>query len=220
MYQYLFDASAIVDFYTRSNHRASRILDHIVEQRTYREAVLFLPTFCITEVFNVLARLCFEQKKLSNAKYKEHLGQFRKHIHWASLFYPYELSRYHVLATDEIIPIEYATERQSTPHREAVRDRLSGIDILLIAMASELSYIHGNRNMYLITGDSRIKRVCENLRNSPKEEREYSREPRPLGHPHLQRWPVPNVFDLHHDVPAVLPTIERQKPLNLRQISS
>lgn len=70
MYQYLFDANVIVDFYTKQNRRASMVLDHIVEQRVlYREAALFIPTFCITEVFNVLAKLYFEQKKLSGAKY-------------------------------------------------------------------------------------------------------------------------------------------------------
>lgn len=215
MRNYVFDTNAVVMYYTREDPRIWRILDHVIQQRVLREAALFIPSFCIVEVFNVFAKLRYE-RKLSPVKYKQFLDSFRKDLHWATIFYPYDLNRYHVLAADEIIPVEYAAPREKRSDRSPAQDRLSGIDILLIAMASELTYLYGNKAVFLLTGDSRIKRVCGHLRNHwTKEEEQSARVRRELGQPNAQRWPAPSVFDLYHDSPYDLPTSDRQKPLIL-----
>ena len=85
--------------------------------------------------------------------------RFRKDIHWATLLYPYDLNRYHILAADEIIPIEHHVSRRKE------RDYLSAFDILLIAMACELAFIGQPEDVYLVTCDKRIQIVCNEFRS-------------------------------------------------------
>ncbi len=165
MLTYLFDASAAVEIYVPRNEQTKRAVRYILEQKnTYNHAVLFIPSICIAEVFNTLARKHFKPRDQNDAldreNYQKHLGRFREHVHWGRTLYPYDVSRYHIIAADKIIPVEHDLASKDE------RDHLSTFDILVIAMACELAYIGRPEDTFLVTCDHRMKRVFEELKKS------------------------------------------------------
>ncbi|MCJ7503593.1 MAG: hypothetical protein MUP80_11110 [Acidobacteriia bacterium] len=210
MLTYLFDASAAVELYAPRNERTRKTLEFIAEQRrTYRKAVLLIPNFCIVEVFNALAKKYFAEHSLEREGYEKCLKRFRQDIHWGKTLYAYELSRYHVLAADEIIPIEHSV---AVEHE---RDHLSTFDILVIAMACELAFLRPTEDVYLLTCDRRIKKVCDQLAKTDKKVLLSLKVPGLLDEPQGTRWLPPKVLYLLQTRPSDIPRVERQPPLNL-----
>lgn len=163
MLTYLFDASAAVELYAPSNPRAERAVRYIVDQKkVYKEAALFIPNICIVEVFNALAKKRFKtcEDALSEEQYLKCLDRFRKDIHWGKNFYPYDVTRYHIIGADMIIAVE-----QRVPSLNS-RDHLSSFDILVIAMSCELAFVGVAETTFLVTCDRRIKKVFEELKSS------------------------------------------------------
>jgi predicted nucleic acid-binding protein len=207
---YLFDASAAVELYAPRNERTRKTLEFIAEQRrTYRKAVLLIPNFCIVEVFNALAKKYFAEHSLERERYEKCLKRFRQDIHWGKTLYAYDLNRYHVLAADEIIPIEHSV---AVEHE---RDHLSTFDILVIAMACELAFLRPTEDIYLLTCDRRIKRVCDQLAKTERKFLHSLKVPGILDEPEDTRWLPPKVLYLPHASPRDIPRVEMQPPLNL-----
>lgn len=159
---YLFDTSVAAEFYRPkrtfkpgpyTRHRA--LVAHVTDQRLKGEAILFLPTFCVTEVKNTFAKWHYRRKKIfkDHNHYKSVLGAFIAHVHDRKFFYCYDLSRYHNLNADEIIPHEQRTKE--TPGKGF----LSSLDILIIAMGIELRQIHGE--VHLLTNDERMFTIAK-----------------------------------------------------------
>ena len=209
MLTYLFDASAAVELYAPRNERTRKTLEFIAEQRrTYRKAVLLIPNFCIVEVFNALAKKYFAEHSLAKDDYAKCLKRFRQDIHWGKTLYAYELSRYHVLAADEIIPIEHSV---AVEHE---RDHLSTFDILVIAMACELAFVRPAEDVYLLTCDRRIKKVCDQLAKTDKKVLLSLKVPGLLDEPQGTRWLPPKVLYLPQTRPSDIPRVERQPAPN------
>jgi len=206
---YLFDASAAVELYAPRNERTRKTLEFIAEQRrTYRKAVLLIPNFCIVEVFNALAKKYFAEHSLEREGYEKCLKRFRQDIHWGKTLYAYELSRYHVLAADEIIPIEHSV---AVEHE---RDHLSTFDILVIAMACELAFLRPTEDVYLLTCDRRIKKVCDQLAKTDKKVLLSLKVPGLLDEPQGTRWLPPKVLYLPQTRLSDIPRVERQPAPN------
>jgi predicted nucleic acid-binding protein len=190
MLTYLFDASAAVELYARDNvrHKAKvrKAAEYIVDQRKlHRQATLYIPNFCVVEVFNTLARKHFRDGELDKEHYENSLTRFIDDVHWGKTLYSYELNRYHIIGADEIIPIEHSVASEHD------RDHLSTFDVLVIAMASELAYVGEAESTFLVTCDRRIKRVVEQLKAGAGS-REIWRHPgRPLDDPGIRRWVPP-----------------------------
>lgn len=209
MLTYLFDASAAVELYAPRNQRTCRTLQFIAEQRTiYRQAVLLIPNFCIVEVFNALAKKYFAERSLKREGYEESLRRFRQDIHWGKTLYAYDLNRYHVLAADEIIPIEHSV---AVDHE---RDHLSTFDILVIAMACELAFVRPAEAVYLLTCDRRIKKVCDQLTMTDKKVLLSLKVPGLLDEPEGTRWLPPKVLYLPQTRASDIPRVGRQPAPN------
>jgi predicted nucleic acid-binding protein len=209
MRTYIFDACAAVDIYCPRSEKVKRVLKFIVEQRTlHNKAALYIPDFCIVEVFNTLAKMHFKKRVLSKEQYEDCLQRFRNDIHWASVLYPYAINRYHMLGADEIIPIE-----QNTPS-EKDWDHLSTYDILLIAMASELAYLGDPEEVFLVTCDRRVKRVCDSFKETPATMRERWKVRREIGEAGSSRWIPPTALYLPWANPAELNPVSGQHRLN------
>jgi hypothetical protein len=211
---YLFDASAAVEIYVPRDERTKKILRYIVDQRRlHKSAELLIPSFCIAEVFNTLARKHFGDKSLNRSAYEKSLSEFRQAVHWGNLLYPYELNRYHILAADNIIPVEHKVSKQHD------RDHLSTFDILLIAMAYELAFLRSTENVFLITYDQRILRVCEEFtRMNPKNIEELA-IPGPTGAPKQGRWYPPRVLYVPKITGSDMTPTHNQPRFNLSQSS-
>jgi hypothetical protein len=207
---YLFDASAAVELYAPRNARREKIVRFIVEQKwPLKKAILYIPNFCVVEVFNTLARKCFRDSMLDKTQYESALNRFRNDIHWGRTLYSYELTRYHVIGADEIIPIEHhvASEHE--------RDHLSTFEILIIAMASELAYVGEPENTRLVTCDRRIPKVVEEFKGVSLRDRTEWKVEGGLDDHSVRRWVPSNVIylpDLRRDDWAPVPG---QAPLSL-----
>lgn len=194
MIRYLFDASAAVEIYRPRNMQVGKTLQRLIDQRTVlRQAAFFIPNFCIAEVFNTFARWHFDasdpRQKIDWETYERIVRKFRQDVRWGRLLYAYDLNRYHIMAADEIIPIEHSVARRDA------RDHLSTYDILLIAMACELHYIGPAESVHLVTCDKRIQIVCEEFRKSDIN-RVRKKVSRALDEPASSRWFPPRVLYL------------------------
>jgi len=194
MKTYLFDASAAVELYLPGDRRVKNAVSFICDQKTkFHEAMIYIPSFCIAEVFNTFAWKHFRPSKddelLTKADYDECLKNFRDDVHWGRTFYPYELHRYHIVAADRIIPFE---------HHFALKDdykHLSTFDILIIAMACELAYTGIREETYLVTCDKRMKVVVDKFRNFDLDELKRTTPLGPLGEIEKRRWFPPICID-------------------------
>ncbi len=209
MRTYLFDASAAVDIYVPRNKRVGTAIQFIQTQKRVRKAKLFIPSFCIAEVFNTFAKRRFraerQQDVLDEASYKQHLSNFRDQIHWGRTLYTYDLNRYHIIAADKIIPVEHqlATSRGG--------DYLSTFDILVIAMACELAYTREFEETFLVTCDRRMKDVTDELRVGGAR---ISTPDGPLGKIEDGRWRPPNCICLLDARAEELRPVDGQAPLS------
>jgi hypothetical protein len=192
-----------VEIYIPHDHRIRKCVDHILEQKTMHQASLFIPNFCIAEVFNTFARKHFDPNDRDSALdadgYERCLSSFRSHIHWGSKIYPYDLNRYHIVAADKIIPAEHKRQRKDE------KDHLSTFDILIIAMACEMAWIGEREDTYLVTCDKRLKQVCDDLRTGDFSELLVEG---PLGKLDENRWVPPKCL--------YLPNVTRGEMRNFR----
>jgi predicted nucleic acid-binding protein len=194
MRTYLFDASAAVELYLPGDRRVKKVVSFFHDQKTrFQEAMLYIPSFCIAEVFNVLARRHFRPEKtdlsLSEDEYRDCLLRFRDDVHWGKIFYPYDLHRYHIVAADRIIPIEHYFAKQDD------KSHLSTYDILVIAMACELAYTGIREETYLVTCDKRMKAVVDRFLRVDIDELKRKTPSGPLGEIDKRRWYPPNCID-------------------------
>lgn len=159
MIYYLVDASVAVDFYipkggfeTKDYKRYRTLKARIIAQKLQGKATLFLPSCCIAEVKNALARLYREGTFPKKASYDGALSRFVDHIHDRKLFYCYDLNRYHNLNADEVVKCDGKLPSGG-------KNRLSGFDVVVVSMGMELRRILGQQ-VHLLTGDKRMVEVC------------------------------------------------------------
>jgi predicted nucleic acid-binding protein len=211
MLTYLLDASAAVEIYNPRSERVGKIARYILEQKTtHNRATLLIPSFCIAEVFNALGKRYFAPSKQKDAitreEYETSLRKFRNHVHWGKTLYPYELSRYHIIGADQIIPTEQRL------YKETEWDRLSTFDILIISMACEIAFAGDRENTYLLTCDKRLAAVSNDLKARGASDDVIEG---PLGKLDKRRWVPPRCIYLPGAVRAEIPRVDRQQALNM-----
>jgi predicted nucleic acid-binding protein len=219
MFTHLFDTSAVVHLYLPEQPKTKRMktkIEYLVEQRTvHRKATLLIPSFCVAEVFNTFAKLYFRPREsdraLSKEEYESCLTRFRVDIIWEKTLYSYDLNRNHIIAVDEIIPVEH---KLAADDEEA---HLSTLDILVIAMACELAYIGDPEKVFLITCDRRMKKVFQGLKDAAERDLKRLRVDRIIiGDPKEKRWVPPNVLLLQDATPREFPRVDGQPMMNVR----
>ncbi len=218
MFTHLFDTSAVVYLYLpeepKTKRRKARI-KYLVDQRTlYRKATLLIPSFCIAEVFNTLAKLHFRpgenDRALAEEEYVSCMTRFREDINWESTLYSYDLNRNHILAVDEIVPVEHKLVSNDE------EGHLSTLDILVIAMACELAYIGDPEKVFLVTCDRRMKKVFEELKSADERDLRRLKVERVIGDPKNKRWVPPNMLLLQDATPKEFPRVDGQPMMNVR----
>lgn len=161
-YIYLFDTCAWVHYY-KGEPKVKTLLDHIIEQKGLNKATLFMPSFCITEVFNTFAKWRYrgEDITINEDEYKGIKEKFRSHIRRGALITEYPLHIYHTYNTDYIIPFEHQWET----HNGA----LSTFDILILGMGIELVKHYGDFPVRIITAEKRLAGIAKWLREKTAE---------------------------------------------------
>lgn len=165
---FLLDTSAcacIYDAAVPDESYARKAMTTLIAKRGENRAFLYLPNFCVAEVFNTFAKWHFRQKKISPSEYDQIKKAFRLQVSGSRFFYNYQLNRYHVLNTDYIVQAEHSHKLNDK------KNFLSTLDILIIAMGIELAKIHGDSNFLILTNDGRIKKICNHLKKLTSQER-------------------------------------------------
>lgn len=185
----LFDASAVIHyFYEKETY--SSILNYFLKCRESQNAFFFIPSFCIVEVINTLAKYRYRYKVITEKEYEEMKNKFLEWVHNRKFMYSYDLSRYHNLNSDDIAKIEHTTFTEyhylhrelfdgpaKTRENEKIRTQvlaeseakhislskfyLSTFDILIIAMGMELRKIHTKKSVFIVTKDKRLANICK-----------------------------------------------------------
>lgn len=171
----LLDANIVAGYYLpeslsliSARPRIKNIID-AVRNAGAPEVFLYIPEFCIPEVFAVFARYFFATwdkqvrknlpKKLKRTDYDKILKKFRNDLHYGALLYQVELNRYHVLATDLISPVDsyYQHYRTRKNAKRRMRKKMMGAaDHTIIGMGVNLSRIHGRDHFAILTADHRL----------------------------------------------------------------
>lgn len=158
MNYYLIDASAFI--YAIEN--LGKTKKDFFTEKSLGQAFLYMPQFCVTEVFNVYAKFFHRFKKITTSQeYEDWRKYFIQLIHRQleppltneNMIYCYDLHRYHNLNAQEIYEVEH-----TTPY-SAKESSLSSFDILVIAMGMELKKIHEPNSVIILTRDGRLKRI-------------------------------------------------------------
>jgi len=154
---YLLDASALVLLYQHANHR----LDLILIEKAKGRAFLYVPQFCVAEVFNTFHRLHWRDKEIDDELFDRYVDEFENHIANRKVMYCYDLHRYHNLGIHPICKSEH-----TIPYGEGEKS-LSTFDILIISMGLELMKIHSGHPLSIVTSDHRIARICRENKDFP-----------------------------------------------------
>lgn len=158
-----------------ARQRIQVILDSVRSGET--EHFLYIPNFCIAEVFGVFMKHAFgswnkhvkDHGTLDKRVYNSLVKQFQKDIHNAKFLYHYELSRYHILGINLVAPIDhyYQFSRNRQPKKKATKKKKNGknvapmstFDHLIISMGIHLAHIHGPENVAILSTDDRLTSI-------------------------------------------------------------
>jgi len=149
MNYYLLDASAFI--YAIEN--LNKLKRDIFVEKANGTAFLYIPQFCIPEVFNTFARFFYRDKRIGGDQYTKWRNEFTKLVRNRRILYCYDLHRYHNLNTNRVYKLEH-----STPYKNG-EGALSTFDILVVAMGIELKHLHTTSNVSVLTRDGRLHRI-------------------------------------------------------------
>jgi hypothetical protein len=107
---------------------------------------LYIPNFCIAEVFSVFMKHAFgtwnphvgKKRTIDKRIYESLVKQFHKDIHNGKFIYHLELNRYHILGINLVAPIDHYYR---------------------ISRGIALSHIHGRDNVCIISSDDRLTAI-------------------------------------------------------------
>lgn len=186
---YLFDTSTAKFLYQTNpnNPNLDTALTYLVTHNTLKEAVFYIPVFCIVELFNTYASYYHRLNTMNQITYDSIIAKIREHIRQQKLFQVYGITRYHNYNADSIYPVEHTFETEysltglpaSTPAKkiskkliEIKRDpslkryHLSSFDILILSMGMELKKIYFE-DTCILSHDQRLCKIAAQCKDMP-----------------------------------------------------
>jgi len=182
---YLFDTTVVLRTFLlpkrfendekRSQRTRERVAKYVFSQWVKEEACLIIPNFIVAEVLKIFAELFMAdetepiQRRLG--RYKNFKNGFIKWVKYRKMFdetkikdevnkfFNYELNRHNILDLDRVLQFDFDT----TPIEKRENDRsnvLSTHDALLISTGVELQKFFGVNNVFILTLDARLHKVC------------------------------------------------------------
>jgi len=135
---------------------------------------LYIPNFCIAEVFSVFMKYAFgrwnthvqKTGKIDRRVYERLVLQFQEDIHNGRFLYQYELSRYHILGINLVAPIDHYFQFTRGKKRRHVP--MGTFDHLLVAMGIHLAHIHGQANVAIVSADNRLTNILSKCKSGLK----------------------------------------------------
>jgi hypothetical protein len=171
----LLDANVTAGYYLprslgskRARERIAAIFDSVRSGAS--DHFLYIPNFCIAEVFSVFAKHSFgrwnphvkNKGTIDTRVYNSLVSQFSEDIHNGRFLYQLELSRYHILGIDLVAPIDHYFQISRGKNRRHMP--AATFDHLIIAMGIQLAHVHGTDGVAVVTADTRLVRILEKCR--------------------------------------------------------
>lgn len=173
----LLDASVLAAYYLPQSARRfpklaerARLLIDSVRANLSPDVRLLTPSFCVAETFGVLTKYRFgrwnEQVKdpINDLTYWRARLALRNDIHNGRLIQQIELSRYHILATDLISPVDHHFQFYRSRKAKKRKVPMGTFDHLIIGMAIHLAKSRGIGNVGVITADHRLGHILNRAR--------------------------------------------------------
>lgn len=160
--------------YLKAANRVEILFDSVRSKGS--DHFLYLPNFCVAEVFSVFAKHSYgkwnqQVKKkggqIDSRVYESICKQFEKDIHNGKLIYHIELSRYHVLAIDLVAPVDHYFKMD---RKKKWVNPAGTFDQLIVSMGIHLAHIHGPDNVCIISTDNRLVNLVKKCRAKIPEE--------------------------------------------------
>lgn len=170
----LLDTNLVAAYYLHRSMRSKRAIERITKifdsKRSGKSDIfLYLPNFCVAEVFSVFMKHSFGHWNRRHVKstidtrvYNSLVRQFENDIHNGKFIYHYELSRYHVLAINLVAPVDHYFRVNRGKQQVAP---MGTFDHLIIAMGTHLAKIHGQENVAIISADDRLINILAKCRS-------------------------------------------------------
>ena len=157
MKYFLLDANTLVSYYCKDEPEEIRKrVGKLFARHAGGEAFLYVPNFCVVEVLRSIAKKCWTEEKFGgdpDDAFRSHQDNFLKDIRNAKIFYSYELTRRHILLSDNIYKTAATISLRQGRNPRA-------FDLLIIAMGLDLMKIHGRERFYIVTTDPPLADVC------------------------------------------------------------
>jgi hypothetical protein len=165
MQYFLLDANVVAGYYLPRSLNSKKARENIRLIFNYVRAkpddfFLYMPNFCVAEVFSVLMKHSFgtwnqqvREGTIDTRVYTSLVRQFQKDIHNGRFIYHYELSRYHILGINLVAPIDHYYKISRGKKRIVP---MGTFDHLIISMGIHLAYIHGRDNVCILSTDDRL----------------------------------------------------------------
>jgi hypothetical protein len=172
----LLDANVTAAYYLprclkskRATDRITNIFDSVRSGGS--DHFFYIPNFCIAEVFSTFMKYAFgEWNPALRARgtidarvYESLVEQFEGDIHNGRFLYQYELSRYHILATNLVGPIDHYFKIRRGRRKSIIP--MGTFDHLIVAMGVHLAHIHGSQNVVILSADERLTDVLSKCKS-------------------------------------------------------
>ncbi|OIO01165.1 hypothetical protein COY52_07165 [Candidatus Desantisbacteria bacterium CG_4_10_14_0_8_um_filter_48_22] len=176
---FLLDANVIVDYYL-GRHEVQRVFNDLLRRRQEGRCLIFIPDFCISEIFSTFAKKCYYEK---DARDRISEQQFRK-AKWdfiddtsRDLEYkraqPYthvELSQNHLINAHLVYQPAWDFVKKEHVRKKLVRKDgtykfPSTFDLLVIAQGVEMAKLYSDEDFVILTSDEVMLEICRHLRN-------------------------------------------------------
>ena len=173
----LLDSNILVDYYLQERSSIVQSMKALKKARQEGRCRLFIPNFCIAEVFSTFARKCYLNNDLNEAQSRRakwaFVDEISRDYEYAryQFFTHIELNRYHLFNGHMVYTP--AWEFVSSLHHEG---RFEGkypstFDLLVIAQGIEMTSLYSEDNFRLVTSDALMLEICNYLQKIEKDQK-------------------------------------------------
>ena len=172
----LLDTNVLVDYYLKQRDNVVQAVELLKKERQDGRCLLFIPIFCVAEVFSTFAKRCFMERKINeetflNAKWKfaEDVSrdyEYARYQYFAHL----PLDRYHLFHAHLVYAPAWKRVLELQLSGKYREQYPSTFDLLVIAQGIELSSLYSDNDFRLLTSDKLMIEICNYLLTLKKEE--------------------------------------------------
>lgn len=204
---FLLDTNVLVGYYLKQNPSVMDVVGYLKKLREGGACLLFIPNFCIAEVFSTFSKLCY-YRDISEKEFKEAKENFindvsRDDEYKRYQYYNhYELNRYHLFDAHmvyqpfwEYVVRSHIEGKHKT--KEGYRKFPSSFDLLTIAQGIELTMLYSDEDFAILTSDQFIIDICNYLRRLKDKDKIsfIKRKEECSEHKNLSKFEYPRVLD-------------------------